>query len=146
MGDNVGDVAGLGSDLLESYMGAISSAVILAFSLFTTNNVLRAGSITTAMLQSMFVVYPVAFCSLGLIACVLGIGWLLMRKNVSDHPHKELNGATYVSAGLTLVLGLILTFIMFRGVDSFRGSASSSAGSPRGSARRWVSSPAWSSA
>ena len=116
VGDNVGDVAGLGSDLLESYMGAISSAVILAFSLFTTNNVLSAGSITTAMLQSMFV-YPVAFCSLGLIACVLGIGWLLMRKNVSDHPHKELNGATYVSAGLTLVLGLILTFIMFRGVD-----------------------------
>ena len=48
---------------------------------------------------------------------MLGIGWLLMRKNVSDHPHKELNGATYVSAGLTLVLGLILTFIMFRGVD-----------------------------
>ena len=70
VGDNVGDVAGLGSDLLESYMGAISSAVILAFSLFTTNNVLSAGSITTAMLQSMFV-YPVAFCSLGLIACVL---------------------------------------------------------------------------
>ena len=61
VGDNVGDVAGLGSDLLESYMGAISSAVILAFSLFTTNNVLSAGSITTAMLQSMFV-YPVAFC------------------------------------------------------------------------------------
>ena len=116
VGDIVGDVAGLGSDLLESDMGAISSAVILAFSLFTTNNVLSAGSITTAMLQSMFV-YPVAFCSLGLIACVLGIGWLLMRKNVSDHPHKELNGATYVSAGLTLVLGLILTFIMFRGVD-----------------------------
>ena len=64
VGDNVGDVAGLGSDLLESYMGAISSAVILAFSLFTTNNVLSAGSITTAMLQSMFV-YPVALLLAG---------------------------------------------------------------------------------
>lgn len=116
VGDNVGDVAGLGSDLLESYMGAISSAVILAFSLFTTNNVLKAGSITNDMLQAMFV-YPVAFCALGLIACVLGIGWLLARKNVSDHPHKELNGATYVSAGLTLVLGLIATYIVFHGTD-----------------------------
>ena len=66
VGDNVGDVAGLGSDLLESYMGAISSAVILAFSLFTTNNVLSAGSITTAMLQSMFV-YP---CLLYTSRCV----------------------------------------------------------------------------
>ena len=116
VGDNVGDVAGLGSDLLESYMGAISSAIILAFSLFTTNNVLKAGSITTKMLQAMFV-YPVVFCALGLIACVLGIGWLLMRRNVSDHPHKELNGATYVSAALTLVFGLIVTCILFRGVD-----------------------------
>lgn len=116
VGDNVGDVAGLGSDLLESYMGAISSAVILAFSLYTTNNVLSMGSITTQMLQAMFV-YPVAFCALGLIACVLGIGWLLMRKNISDHPHKELNGATYVSAGLTLVFGLVVTFIMFHSVD-----------------------------
>ena len=42
------------------------------------------------MLQAMFV-YPVAFCALGLIACVLGIGWLLARKNVSDHPHKAVS-------------------------------------------------------
>ena len=116
VGDNVGDVAGLGSDLLESYMGAISSAVILAFSLFTTHNVLKSGTITTEMLRAMFV-YPVVFCALGLIACVLGIGWLLYRKNVSDHPHRELNGATYVSAGLTLVFGLIVTFALFHGVD-----------------------------
>ena len=116
VGDNVGDVAGLGSDLLESYMGAISSAVILAFSLFTTNQAIGANSITTKMLQNMFV-YPVVFCALGLIACVLGIAWLLSRKNVSDHPHKELNGATYVSAGLTLVLGLAVTAIMFAGGD-----------------------------
>ena len=116
VGDNVGDVAGLGSDLLESYMGAISSAIILAFSLYTTNNVLKAESITTDILRSMFV-YPVLFCALGLIACVLGIGWLLARKNISNQPHRELNNATYVSAGLTLVFGLLATWYMFRGSD-----------------------------
>lgn len=112
VGDNVGDVAGLGSDLLESYMGAISSAIILAFSLFTTNNALKSGSVTDEMLKAMFV-YPIAFCALGLIACVIGIGWLLMRKNISDFPHKELNAATYVSAGLTLVFGLAATWLLF---------------------------------
>lgn len=113
VGDNVGDVAGLGSDLLESYIGAIASAVILAFSLFTTSQAL-AKDITTEMLRSMFV-FPVVFASLGLIACVLGIGWLLIKKNVSDFPHKELNGATYVSAGLTLLFGLFVTYFMFHG-------------------------------
>lgn len=112
VGDNVGDVAGLGSDLLESYMGAISSAIILAFSLFTTNNALKSGAVTDEMLKAMFV-YPIAFCALGLIACVIGIGWLLMRKNISDFPHKELNAATYVSAGLTLVFGLAATWLLF---------------------------------
>ena len=116
VGDNVGDVAGLGSDLLESYMGAISAAVILAFSLFTTNNVLNAGSVTTDMLRAMFI-YPVVFCALGLLACIFGIAWLLARKNVSDHPHKELNGATYVSAGLTLVFSFLATLVTFRRTD-----------------------------
>ncbi|MGN0803531.1 MAG: sodium-translocating pyrophosphatase [Candidatus Faecivicinus sp.] len=115
VGDNVGDVAGLGSDLLESYMGAISSVIILAFNLFATAQA-TAQDITTDMLRAMFT-YPVAFCALGLIACVLGIAWLLNKKNVSDFPHKELNGATYVSAGLTLVLGLIATFVLFHGKD-----------------------------
>ena len=119
VGDNVGDVAGLGSDLLESYMGAISSAIILAFSLFTTNNALKSGAVSNEMLKAMFV-YPVVFCSLGLIACVIGIGWLLMRKNISDFPHKELNAATYVSAAATLVFGLAATWILFHG-DQFGG-------------------------
>ena len=34
VGDNVGDVAGLGSDLLESYVGALLSGAILAIELF----------------------------------------------------------------------------------------------------------------
>ena len=121
VGDNVGDVAGLGSDLLESYMGAISSAIILAFSLFTTSSALKNGAVTTDMLRKLFM-YPVVFCSLGLLACVLGIAWLIFRKNVSDHPHKELNGSTYVAAGITLVLGLIVTFVLF-GKGDFTGVA-----------------------
>lgn len=116
VGDNVGDVAGLGSDLLESYMGAISSAVILSFSLFTTNNVLKSGSVSNEMLRAMFI-YPVIFCALGLLACVLGIGWLLARKNISDYPHRELNGTTYVSAVLTSLMGCISTWVIFHGGD-----------------------------
>jgi K(+)-stimulated pyrophosphate-energized sodium pump len=47
----------------------------------------------------------------------VGVASLLTRKNLSDNPHRELNGATWLSAGLTLVLGLIATFIFFSGED-----------------------------
>ena len=112
VGDNVGDVAGLGSDLLESFVGAISSAIILAFNLYTVSQATDK-TMTTELLQKMFL-YPITFCAGGLIACCVGIFFLLSKK-VSDHPHKELNGSTYVSAGLTLLFGLALTYSLFSG-------------------------------
>ncbi len=48
---------------------------------------------------------------------MIGVITLLARKNLSDNPHKELNGATWVSAGLTLVFGLVSTLVMFGGMD-----------------------------
>ncbi len=115
VGDNVGDVAGLGSDLLESYVGAIVAAVILGFHLFLTSNATNGG-MTSAMLQQMFV-YPLAFAAAGLLACVLGIAFLQFKK-VGNNVHRELNGATWMSAGLTLVFGFIITNLMFNGVDA----------------------------
>ena len=38
VGDNVGDTAGLGSDLLESYMGAIVSSIVFIIYLFNRYN------------------------------------------------------------------------------------------------------------
>ncbi len=114
VGDNVGDVAGLGSDLLESYVGAISSAVILGIHLFVTSEAV-SGGMTTDMLQKLFY-YPLVFAGIGLIACVIGIASLLVRK-LSNNPHKELNNATWISAGLTIVLGGIVTYFFFGGSD-----------------------------
>jgi K(+)-stimulated pyrophosphate-energized sodium pump len=112
VGDNVGDVAGLGSDLLESYMGAITAAIILSVHLYLSNKT----GISTELLQKLML-YPLLFAAGGLISCVIGVITLLARKNLSDNPHKELNGATWVSAGLTLVFGLVSTLVMFGGMD-----------------------------
>ncbi len=115
VGDNVGDVAGLGSDLLESFMGATTAAVILAVHLFLAHTAV-GGAWSTSLLEKMML-FPLVFVSLGLISCVAGIASLLSRKNLSDNPHRELNGATWMSAGLTLALSLIATFIVFGGED-----------------------------
>jgi len=111
VGDNVGDVAGLGSDLLESYVGAITSAIILAiytsFSLKATSQAIPYESLVS------LVTYPLIFCGIGLISCCLAIVFFLAKKKIGDL-HKELNGTTYIAAGLTIVLNLIITPFVFK--------------------------------
>ncbi|MGI6674618.1 MAG: sodium-translocating pyrophosphatase [Limnochordia bacterium] len=114
VGDNVGDVAGLGSDLLESFVGAISSAVILSFHLFLSSEARNAG-MTTSMLQKMFM-YPVVLAGVGVLACVIGIAYILL-KDLSEDPHRELNMSTWVSAGLTVILSGVSCWLMFTGQD-----------------------------
>ncbi len=107
VGDNVGDVAGLGSDLLESYVGALLSGTILAIELFA-KHVFGGEKVLMAMIY-----FPLAFAAVGLISCIIGIASLFIRRKLSDNPHKELNGATYVSAILTMVLGAVVAYFSF---------------------------------
>ncbi len=113
VGDNVGDVAGLGSDLLESYAGSILATVILAMEVFA-----NAHTFTNTTLLSNMVLFPMVFAGIGLIACIIGIMSLLLKKNISENPHSELNMATWVSAGITVLIGLGLTYFLFGGIDA----------------------------
>lgn len=115
VGDNVGDVAGLGSDLLESFVGAISSGVILAFHLFLSSEA-KNGGITPSLLEKMFM-YPMVLAGLGLLACIVGIAYIILKKELSEDPHRELNMSTWVSAGLTIVLTGLAGWFMFRAED-----------------------------
>ncbi len=111
VGDNVGDVAGLGSDLLESFVGAMLSGTIMAIELFT--NLLFHD---TELLKAL-IYFPLALAGIGLIGCVLGIASLFIRKKLSANPHKELNAATWVSAGITMIVGFVAAYFIFGNLD-----------------------------
>ncbi len=115
VGDNVGDVAGLGSDLLESYVGSISATIILAYHMYLQSFVLD--SKMSIELLTKCILFPLLFVSLGLIACVFGILFLLQKKKLSNDPHKDLNSSTYLTAFCTVLLGFITTYIIFSDVD-----------------------------
>ena len=107
IGDNVNDIAGNCSDLLESFVATIAASIIVAVG-FMTNQTLaisEALSKTTAL-------YPLIMAGGGLLACVLGIIFVSIRK-MGNNPSKELNLATYISAGLTLVITGILAYVAF---------------------------------
>ena len=110
VGDNVGDVAGLGSDLLESFVGAIVACVALACYTFF----LEGQDVISGQMVSSLIKYPILFVTIGLIACVIGIMFLVFKK-ISNKPHKELNISTWVSAGLTIVGTGVFTYFFFRG-------------------------------
>ena len=110
VGDNVGDVAGLGADLLESYIGAIMATVILAIEAFG-----HTVSFTSVSLYQKMILFPLIFAGIGLLGCVIGISYPLLKRKLSDNPHRELNFATWLSAGVTLVGGFLLAFFLFQG-------------------------------
>lgn len=114
VGDNVGDVAGLGSDLLESYVGAIMSGVILACELFANQ---AAASISVQLLK-LLLLFPIVFAGCGLLACVTGIAYVLIKPRLSENAHTELNFATWLSAGLTVILCLVSSALMFKDVSA----------------------------
>ena len=109
VGDNVGDVAGLGSDLLESYVGAILSCAILAIEIFSHN------AFTSTTLYAKMVAFPILFAAIGLFGCILGISFPLIKRKLSEDPHRELNLATWISAGVSIIFGFVLCWFLFSG-------------------------------
>ncbi len=113
VGDNVGDVAGLGADLLESYVGSIISAVVLASYMFHLR-LETARELTPELVRKMMD-FPMLFAGIGIVGSILGILVLVLKRKSSGKPHRELNTAVFISAGLTLVATGVLSWFYFAG-------------------------------
>src|SRR5699024_8476050 len=83
---NVGDVAGMGADLFESYVGSLISAITL-------------GAVTYGMSG---VAFPIALSAIGVIASI--IATFFVKGDENSDPHKTLNMGTYV-AGIIVIIG-----------------------------------------
>ncbi len=107
IGDNVNDIAGNCSDLLESFVATMASSIMISVSLFTSSYV----DITEDTYLNM-TIFPVLLAGVGLLSCVIGLGIASLKK-MGDDPAKELDFAQWASAGITLALGLVASYIMF---------------------------------
>ena len=91
VGDNVGDVAGLGSDLCESYIASIIGAMVLG----------------AEMLKSMtFMTLPLGIAAVGVLASM--IGTFFVRTREGGNPRKALSLGTIGASFLMLVLVYLL--------------------------------------
>jgi K(+)-stimulated pyrophosphate-energized sodium pump len=114
VGDNVGDVNGNGSDLLESTIGAVVSSSVLPTAIHTA--ALNSSKPISTELVVRMMQYPFAFVGIGLLACILGIAYVLLRKP-SNKLSRELNISLWSSAAIIAVATLILSYVFFNGLD-----------------------------
>ena len=118
IGDNVNDIAGNCSDLLESFVATISATLMIAVILFRQYE--SAFAANMAPLEGVFngtLLFPVLTAGAGLLSCLLGL-FYASKKKMGNNPSRELNLATWISAGLTMVLSLGAGLVCFSGVDA----------------------------
>jgi K(+)-stimulated pyrophosphate-energized sodium pump len=103
VGDNVGDVAGMGADLYESYVGAIIAAMALGISTFVGKEL---------VMQS--VAYPLLIAAVGIICSVVGSFLVQAREEASQGELlRALRRGVYTSAVLIALTALLITVLLF---------------------------------
>ncbi|MCI1304603.1 MAG: sodium-translocating pyrophosphatase [Lachnospiraceae bacterium] len=117
IGDNVNDIAGNCSDLLESFVATLSSSIMIAVTLYQSATMNEHEGITDATFN-MTIIFPIVLAACGLIGCLVGLGIANIKK-MGDNPSKELDMSTWISAGLTIVLGGIASYLVFGGVGLY---------------------------
>ena len=110
IGDNVNDIAGNCSDLLESFVATMSASIMIAVTLYEThgapNDFITDGTFGATTL------FPIILAACGLVGCLIGLGYANIKK-MGDNPSRELDLSTWISAGITVILGGIAAYVIF---------------------------------
>ena len=91
--DNVGDVAGMGADLFESFVGSIIGAMVLGAAYVGLNEFTG--------IEINAVLLPLYIAASGIIMSIIGTFFVKVKDG--GDPHKALNTGEFLSAGLMVV-------------------------------------------
>lgn len=104
VGDNVGDVAGMGSDIFESYCGAMIASIAIA-------STLSIEALTRLGEQEVLMFMPLALASVGLLCSIAGI--LLVKMFANSSPEVALRIGTI--GGTVIFIGAAAWLVDYMG-------------------------------
>lgn len=104
VGDNVGDVAGMGSDIFESYCGAMIASIAIASTMATV----AVEKLAPGRADLMFI--PLALSAIGLLCSIAGI--LLVRLMTAKAPEVALRMGTIGATVLFMAAALMVLLSM----------------------------------
>jgi K(+)-stimulated pyrophosphate-energized sodium pump len=99
VGDNVGDIAGMGSDIFESYCGSMIACIAIASTMAIAADV-----------QGSMMALPLLLASIGLVASVLGI--LIVRARSAAAPEAALRSGTLFAPLIFVAMAYFLVQAM----------------------------------
>lgn len=111
VGDCVGDTAGMGADIFESYVGSIIATMAIAVA---ASPLLLSKLGSGANVQAAVMLLPLALAMIGLVFSVIGIFSMRLLKSLD--PAKALHYTTFVAAGGFLVAAFV--YIKVAGLNS----------------------------
>lgn len=122
VGDNVGDVAGMGSDIFESYCGSMIASIALASTMtaLTVNKLAPGGS------QETLTFMPLALASVGLICSMIGI--YSVKLFSAKSPETALRIGTMGSSIIFIIAAFILIKMLGGSVNVWIAVLSGAAG------------------
>ena len=100
VGDNVGDIAGMGSDIFESYCGSMVACIAIASTYLITSE------FSQAQKEGMMFL-PLALASIGLIASILGI--IIVRLFSKSSPANAMRWGTMGAPLIFVIAAYFLT-------------------------------------
>jgi K(+)-stimulated pyrophosphate-energized sodium pump len=113
IGDNVNDIAGNCSDLLESFVATMSASIMIAVTLYQTHG----GKVADTTFDAT-ILFPIILAGCGLVGCLIGLG-LANIKKMGDNPSRELDLSTWISAGCTVIFGGVASYVIFNNVPLY---------------------------
>ena len=119
VGDNVGDVAGMGADLFESYAGSVVAPIVLV-SLLLSGVFIEGDKLQVFGDYESLLMYPILIGSLGMIASIVGA--LLTRGKEGQSLSTQLHTGQYIAMGLTVIFTIVGTQWLFGGASAADGS------------------------
>ena len=93
VGDNVGDVAGMGSDIFESYCGSMIATIAIAYTIQAANS-------------ENLMMLPLALASVGLVASIIGI--IIVKLASAKEPASALRSGTLLAPVIFVVMAYFL--------------------------------------
>ncbi len=107
VGDNVGDVAGMGSDIFESYCGSIIASIAIA-------STIGLSVIDVLGPRQSLMFLPLALASVGLLCSIAGIFIvkLLAKSTSTDKISGALRGGTFSAAIIFIVISYFIISLL----------------------------------
>ena len=119
VGDNVGDVAGMGADLFESYAGSVVAPIVLV-SLLLSGVFIEGDKLQVFGDYESLLMYPILIGALGMIASIVGAR--LTRGKEGQSLSTQLHTGQYIAMGLTVIFTILGTQWLFGGASAADGS------------------------